>query len=144
MTKPRAAASATMEQFVREQTAARLDRFAFELQRAAKARDADAVHDLRVSIRRLSQCLRVFRQFFPAREVKRIRRRLRAIMDHAADVRNRDIARQLLKKTGVGTTSSLYLRLGRERKQAERALVNEILRMSRGEFSSRWRRRLGL
>ncbi len=144
MARPNPTPRGAMEQFVREQTTSRLDRFAFELRRAAKAGDADAIHDLRVSIRRLSQCLRIFEQFFAAKEVRKIRRRLSAVMDRAAEVRNRDIARELLKKAGAGTGSALYLRLGRGRKQAERDLMNEILRLSRREFSARWRMRLGL
>jgi CHAD domain-containing protein len=134
--------SGAMEKFVREQTTARLNRFAFELHRAARMRDAQAIHDLRVSIRRLSQCLRIFRQFFPNKEVKRIHRRLRAVMDLAAVVRNRDIARELLERAGGGPP--LRARLIEQRKHAERDMVDEIVRISRRELSARWRARLGL
>ena len=126
------------------QASRRLDRFAFELRRAAKSGDADAIHDLRVAIRRLSQCLRVFGQFFPARNSKKIRRRLRRIMDLAAEIRNRDITLALLREAGVNADTSLCLRITEGRKQAELRLIDSIRRWGRREFSAKWRARLRL
>jgi len=49
-----------------------LRRFAFEATRAAKPGNSEAVHDLRVSIRRLAHCLRCS-GILPSRESKAIR-----------------------------------------------------------------------
>ena len=42
-----------------------------QVRRAARKPDQDAMHDLRVAIRRLSQCLEEFHQFFPLASRKR-------------------------------------------------------------------------
>jgi CHAD domain-containing protein len=144
--KPGSAATAdvSMDKYASAQASRRLDRFAFELRRAAKSGDADSIHDLRVSIRRFSQCLRVFGQFFPAREAKKIRRRMRRILDLAAEVRNRDIAVELSEQAGVRPDSTLPLRLSQERKQTEQELVRMLKRWGRRELSAKWRGQLRL
>ena len=42
---------------------------------AAREGDADSIHDVRVAMRRLSRCLRVFAPFYPQGSVEKIRRR---------------------------------------------------------------------
>jgi CHAD domain-containing protein len=133
-----------MEKYVAEQAGRRLDRFAFELRRAAKSGDADAIHDLRVSIRRFTQCLRIFKPFFPAKEVKKIRRRLRIVMDQAAEIRNRDITVELFEQAGVASGSPLLRRLIEARKQAEAELNQMLKGWGKREVSAKWRSRLGL
>ena len=56
-----------------------LTRLAFEVHGAAKHPGSDQIHDLRVSIRRFSQGLSVFSDFFPAWEVKKVKKRLKRI-----------------------------------------------------------------
>ena len=63
-----------MRDYALAQTAILLRRLAFQANRAARTGDADAVHDLRVAIRRLSRCLRTFAQFYPDNSWKRMRR----------------------------------------------------------------------
>ena len=59
-----------MRQLVRSQTAKRLKKLDTELKSsvlprgASKRGDADAIHDLRVSIRRLTEVLRAFEAWF--------------------------------------------------------------------------------
>lgn len=133
-----------IEKYAAEQASRRLDRFTFELRRAAKSGRADAIHDLRVSIRRLAQCLRVFEPFFPKPAAKKVRRRLRAIMDLAAEVRNRDITLALLTEAGAGEDATLYGTLAEHRKQAEQQFLDSIRRWGRREFPAKWRSRLSL
>ena len=135
---------APMERFAIGQATSRLNRLAFELRRAAKSGDPGAVHDLRVSIRRFVQCLRVFGQFFPAKEAKRMRRRLGEVMDLAAGVRNRDIAIGLLIEAGLDQGSSLIASQEEERRRALRELASVLRRWNRREFSAKWRARLKL
>ncbi len=66
-----------MSTYAAEQASILLGRFVFRASRVAKLADADSVHNLRVAIRRLSQCLRAFGPFFPAGECRKVRRRLR-------------------------------------------------------------------
>ena len=90
-----------MREYVRLQTGILLRRLAIQVTRTARTGDADAIHDLRVAIRRLSRCLRVFAQFYPERSWKPVRRRLADLMDACGSVRDRDIAIGLLQQAGV-------------------------------------------
>jgi len=132
-----------MREYARLQTANLLRRFAFELNRTARSGDAGSIHDLRVSIRRLSRCLRVFSQFYSDQSARRIRRQLAAVMALAGDVRDRDVALALLAEAGV-SRRSLVARLQAERRAALRELLLEVARWTRKSFSQNWRARLEL
>jgi len=113
-----------------------LRRMTFEMSRAAKLRDPDSIHDLRVAIRRFQQCLRAFSQFFPRGESRRIRHRLRKIMKQAAEVRNRDVALEVLKEAGAPSDGKLTVRLAHQRQKAKCDLSG-ALRKWRGRDASR-------
>jgi CHAD domain-containing protein len=117
-----------------------LDKTAYQMANATRVHSADSVHKLRVSIRRLQQALRLFREFLEEREVKRLRKQLRAMLQAAAEVRNRDIAAMLLNKTGA--PAALVRRVEAER----RSRMTDLLRLLRGRARAhdRWRVRLGL
>jgi len=56
-----------------------LRRLAFQVSRAARSgKDAEAIHDLRVAVRRLSRCLRVFAEFYPGDAWKKMRKETQA------------------------------------------------------------------
>jgi CHAD domain-containing protein len=133
-----------MREYARLQTANLLRRFAFQLTRTARSGDAESIHDLRVAIRRLSRCLRVFSQFYPDRSAARIRRQLASVMALAADVRDRDVALELLAEAGVSRRSAVVARLQAERARALRELLLEVVRRTRKSFSQNWRGRLEL
>lgn len=133
-----------MREYVRMQTAILLRRFAFQLSRAARSGDEDSIHDLRVAIRRFSRCLRAFSDFYPDHAAKRIRRELSALMKTAGEVRDRDIALELLAAAKVTATADIVRRLETERRDAEHALQGEIRRWSQRGFSRKWRLRLNL
>lgn len=134
----------SMRDYAAGQTSTLLRRLAFQANRTARQRDADAVHDLRVSIRRLAQCLRVFCQFFPRERGKKSRRRLATVMDLASAVRDRDIAMGLLGAARIPSGSALVQGLSEERAEAERSLVGTLERWSRRGFQKKWRSRLEL
>ena len=117
-----------MREYVRVQTRILLRRLASQLNRTARSGDADAIHDLRVAIRRLSRCLRVFAQFYPGRSWKQMRRRLADLMDACGSVRDRDIAIELLEKAGVPAASALVRQLDAERRAADEELRRELRR----------------
>ena len=52
-----------MQEYAVLQTAILLRRLAFQVNRAAKSGEAEAIHDLRVAIRRFSRALRALRSF---------------------------------------------------------------------------------
>src|SRR5271165_3769366 len=94
----------TLREHVRTHTATLLRRMAFQVRQATIRTDADAVHDLRVSIRRLRECLRTFADLYPAAQRKKIRKELRRLMKCAEQVRSADIALDLLQGAGLAET----------------------------------------
>jgi CHAD domain-containing protein len=121
-----------------------LRRFAFEVNRTAKPGHPDAIHDLRVSIRRLSHCLRLFERFFPRGGAKEIRRDLKALMAQAAQVRNRDVALDLLQRAGIRPASAILAKMEQERKREHRLLVDALKHWSRRGSFKKWRSQLDL
>ena len=140
----RLAGDVSVRGYATEQTATLLRRLAFQASRTAKMPDPDAVHDLRVSLRRLAQCLRVFHQFFPRQRNRKIQQKLEAVMDLASEVRNRDIALMLLASAPPLSDSWLLRVLSQERTEAESSLAAALERWNRRNFHKRWRSRLGL
>jgi CHAD domain-containing protein len=131
-----------MMSYAAAQVQTRFKRLASQLRRAAKhSRDPDAVHDLRVSTRRFMQSLKVFGQFFDRQSTKKMRRRLRRLMDLSGEARNCDIALDLLELAGVdGGKSALQLR--RRRKRAEDILARLLCRWHKRKLPLQWRRHL--
>jgi CHAD domain-containing protein len=123
-----------------EQASALLRRMAFQANRTARRTDAGRIHDLRVSIRRLTACLELFRQFFPRGQARRISRKVGVLMDLASEVRNRDIALELLKKAAIPAAPSWAL----EREQAAAELRDALKHWSRRDAHRKWRVRLDL
>ena len=133
-----------MREYVGLQTGILLRRVASTMTQAAHAADADAVHDLRVAIRRFTRCLRVFAQFFPRRSRRQLRRRLADLLDACGGVRDRDIAIGLLRQAGVAPAAPLMRRLGAERRAAARELQLELQGWKPRGFTRQWRNRLEL
>ncbi|MDP8989707.1 MAG: CHAD domain-containing protein [Acidobacteriota bacterium] len=107
--------------YARQETRARVHRWNANLRHAAKhPDDPDAIHDLRVSIRRLSQCFRIFQS--PA---KKVRRRVHKIMQRCGAVRNCDIALELLAECGLLASPSVAI-LQRSRERAARKLKRSL------------------
>jgi CHAD domain-containing protein len=132
-----------MREYAVERIGGLLESFHKELNRAAKHRDEEGIHDLRVSIRRLRASLRTFHQFFPETKVKKVRRRLRRLMDFAGEVRDRDIALNLLAEAGL-QQSDMATALQQERDEAEQDLHAEVRRWSRRKYTAKWPQRLHL
>jgi len=134
-----------MREYVRTQSAMLLRRLAFQISRTARSgKDPGAVHDLRVAIRRLSRCLRVFADFYPDGSWKKIRKELAELMRRAGQVRDRDVVLSLLAEAGAARRGAIVARLEAERKLAARELQVETRRWKRRSFSRKWRTALGL
>jgi CHAD domain-containing protein len=133
-----------MREHVRTQTAILLRRFSFQMTRAARFADADSIHDLRVAIRRLSRCLRLFSKFYPDDSWKKIRKELSVILHAAGDIRDRDIAVELLVKAEVPRRSAIYAQLQSERRKAAGELRIKVRNWKADHSPRKWRSRLGL
>jgi CHAD domain-containing protein len=145
MKRSRAGAeSMALRSYAMQQTRTLLRRLAFQIHRAGRAADAGAVHDLRVAIRRFAQCLRTFEAFYPHGQVRKIQRKLKTVMQTASHVRDRDITVELMRAARIAKGSRAVAAVEKERKQAERELVEAIRRTGKTNFSRKWRAKLGL
>lgn len=91
----------TLVEHVHREIAILVDSVAAQTARAAEDQSEEAIHDLRVAIRRLTENLRVFEDVFPRSAASMTRRDLRPVMKLAGAVRNHDIAKQLAGKAEV-------------------------------------------
>ena len=111
-----------------KETKLRLDRFSKNLRRAAEhPEDPEAIHDLRVSIRRVVQGFKTFGELLDPAPVKKLRRRLHELMDLCASVRNCDVALTLLDQVGVTTDASVS-RLKKTRAEGAKKLSRRLKR----------------
>lgn len=133
-----------MRAFVKQQASTLLRRLAFHVHEAAVLGTPDAIHDLRTSIRRLSECLRTFAEFFPPGQAESTRGKLKRVMDLSSEVRNRDIARELFLKAGWKEDDTRFASLAGERNAAKDALIARLQSWRQHDFSHRWRGALKL
>jgi CHAD domain-containing protein len=100
--------SEPISKYAVEVTRVRVKRLSKNLRRAAKhPEDPGAIHDLRVSIRRVAQAFKTFRELLDPVPVKHLRRRFHKLMDLCAAVRNCDVALALLDQVGITTGASV-------------------------------------
>jgi CHAD domain-containing protein len=134
----------TLREYAQETLRSRLGRIAFELRGARRSLSEEQIHDLRVSIRRLTASIRIFADVLPKPEAKRVRRELREIMEPAGLVRELDIALDLAEKAGIEPSSPLVAILQAQRTDGERRLQESIRAAWRKNASMHWRERLQL
>jgi len=116
-----------------------LTRLAFQLHRAAQTPGPGEIHDVRVSIRRFSQGLLIFADLLPEPQVKKIRKRLKAMMQLTSEIRNRDIAAEFVIQA---KHTSHVARLRKERTGFQRQFIDLVRRWNARDFSAKWRNRL--
>lgn len=123
--------------FAATQTGRLLERLASQIDTTIRQRGrADAIHHLRVAVRRFAQAVAVFKPCFPEKESRRIRRRLKAILALAGPVRDCDIALEIVaaqKKT------ALAVKLRARRQRAGRALMATLQQWVARKSAARWR-----
>jgi CHAD domain-containing protein len=124
--------------FATEQVGGLLRRLAYQAGRTAKAPHVGEVHDLRVAIRRFSQALAAVDSCFSGRDVKKVKRRLKRIMALAGDVRDCDIAIELLSKFKAAP-APLLSSFHKRRKEAAADLTSALKRWSERRTYSKWR-----
>ncbi len=131
--------SLATRRFARDHADRLLGRLAFQVSRAIKSQNAEAIHDLRVVIRRFAQALRIFKPCFRGKELRKIRRELKRMMAIGGQVRNHDIALKLLAKSKRAERSGLQARIKGGRREAERSLNTVLKRWLERKSSLKWR-----
>jgi CHAD domain-containing protein len=116
-----------------------LERLAYQVNHTLHKPDADCVHDLRVAIRRFSQSIALYKSAFASRDVKKIRRRLKDLLERTNDTRDCDVALELLHKSELTEAAALEQPLRARRKESLRLLTPALRRWSARKTSSKWR-----
>ncbi len=116
-----------------------LDRAARELAAAARNPDAGAIHDVRVAIRRLLQCLDVCGPLLPARATRKIARKVHKVLRAAGEVRDFDIAIKLLKNSGMRGAGGLARELRSDRRGAAAEFRRALHKLDNGAALKGWR-----
>ncbi len=120
--------SASLGVFARAQTLALRASLIEKLKNASNSpHSEESIHDLRVAIRRFTQCIRLFESFFRGRAAGNIRKRLKNLLDLCGEVRNHDIAQQLLGEAAF-SSGSLIDDLHRSRRHLEKKLARRLRR----------------
>jgi CHAD domain-containing protein len=133
------AASTDLSRYAEAKLASRLKKVSSTLRRAAKdPEDPENIHDLRVAIRRFTQALRVFQDLLDGARVRKMRRRLKKIMDLCGAVRNCDVALEVLRAARVPAAGAIYKRVRKTRSQLARDL-SDLLSASRAAKIKGWR-----
>jgi CHAD domain-containing protein len=115
-----------------------LERLSFHINRAAAAQTPDAVHDLRVAVRRFTQALVLGKSCFVSRAVKKIRRRLRTIMTLAGTVRDYDIAVKLVTRSKAEDAAAVNGKLRAHRTEARKILAASLQQWNSRNSPSKW------
>ncbi|MBV8847405.1 MAG: CHAD domain-containing protein [Bryobacterales bacterium] len=132
-------AEKTLDRFVEASLQERLKKLSSELRKTAKdPKNPDHIHDLRVAVRRYTQGLRVFKHLLDRNRVKKMRRRLKKIMDACGAVRNCDISLEVLQVSGAPVPGSLDRRLKKLRSEKERDLAQLLESSSATTKTKRW------
>ena len=129
----------TMQAFAARKTLELIDTSVFAMHDALRLHDPESVHRMRVAIRRLQQALRVFSQYFDKSGVKRVKKQLKRCLGAAGQLRDHDIALQLLEKSGHDLAE---LRNGRS--ASKRELRTMLRRITAKDAGVKWRDELGL
>jgi CHAD domain-containing protein len=137
-------ASESIVRFSAEQSAGFLRSLMLEAGHAMKSGGIEAVHDLRVSIRRFRQVLKIFKPWIPREESRLLRSEMKEIMTHAGDVRDRDIAITLLRKIHAPGNRRIAAEIHEKRGAAALALQACLRDFRRRGSPAAWRRALKL
>ena len=116
-----------MLDFVFEQLSTRVDRVKETVRQARVLPDEDGVHQLRVSIRRLTESMHSLEDWLEPRRAARVRRRLRPVMKAAGATRNLDIARELCLERPDDSSAAVAEALAAARTLAAHELIEELL-----------------
>lgn len=111
------------------------------LQRLAGGRDDEAVHDMRVAIRRMRSLLKPARRVFGAFHADAVQARLKALADATGDLRDEEVLAETLSALELGAASRrslrAFLRVRGARLSALRRALVELVEVGEAERTVR-------
>jgi CHAD domain-containing protein len=130
--------------FSAEQSSGFLRSLNLQTTRTLKFAGIEAVHDLRVAIRRFRQVLKILKPWLPREESRLLRRELKELMRHAGGVRDLDIALHLLRAVEVPKNRRILSEFHEARAACAHALHENLSGFHTRDTSAAWRRALKL
>ena len=130
--------------FSAEQSGGFLRSLTLQTAHALKFAGIEAVHDLRVAIRRFRQVAKILKPWLPREESRLLRRELKELMGKAGSVRDRDIALHLLRTIEVPKNRRILSELHAARAASAHALHECLHDFQLRDTSAAWRRALKL
>jgi len=116
-----------------------LERLALQINGTLHSHAPEAVHDLRVTIRRFNQALAISKPYLASRAVKKIRRGIKAIMTCAGAVRDCDIALRLVTLSKAKDAAMVEAQLRTRRTDAQKVLEASLRQWTAENSVSKWR-----
>lgn len=133
-----------IRQFATQQLSYLLDTASKKVRSCSEQITEEAIHDLRVSLRRFDETLRAFKALFPKSHCQIVHKELRKILRAAGQVRDIDIALAAFHQAQITPSSALSAQLRAQRITAKRELFTSLKASRASKFSSRWRSQLSL
>lgn len=130
--------------FSAEQSTGFLRALNLQAARALKFPGIEAVHDLRVAVRRFRQISKILKPWLPREESRLLRRELKELMGRAGWVRDRDIALDLLRAIEVPKNRRIVSELHQVRATSAHALHECLHDFQLRDTGAAWRRALKL
>jgi len=112
---------------------------ALQINRARNSCGTEAVHHVRVAIRRFTRAIAVGRPYIRAADVRKNRRRLKKIMNGAGDVRNCDVTLKFIARFRVPQAVDLRSKLQERRKESAGLLIIELKKWAGKRMTFKWR-----
>lgn len=128
----------TLRDYAMLQIGVHLDRFESQVKEVLKEATPDAIHDLRVATRRLSQALRVFRDALPEEAPKQIRDQMSAIRQEAGAIRDGDVMVEHFRKLKLGRTHRLFRFIAQQRAAESEKLRQSLSTLAASDFREQW------
>jgi CHAD domain-containing protein len=134
----------SIARFSAEQSSGFLRSLNLHAAHALKFPGIEAVHDLRVAVRRFRQVLKILKPWLPHEESRLLRRELKELMGRAGDVRDFDISLHLLRSLQVPKNRRVVSELHEARVTSANALHECLRDFHLRDTSAAWRRALKL
>ncbi len=129
----------TIRVYATAQLAGLLENTIVELHNTARVKNAEAIHRVRVAIRRMLQGFKTFAQYLPEEAKDRVHEELRGVLKAAGAVRDCDVLLEMLAGSSVALAP-----FRKQRTAMKRELLAKIHPLLARDVSKRWREELGI
>ena len=113
-----------------------MDELVAEMMHVVARADVDAVHDLRVSVRRAAAAVRLSESHVT--HAQRLRKEIKVIRERASAVRDRDVTRHLLRRHRLPASDPACVYLQGQRDLAAAQLQDYLAKQFRRDRPQRW------